>query len=62
MAAITRTQESETDASGDENRSTFSMIVLAGTIAVAGVGMAVAILLGAYSVQLDTLVVKPIWR
>jgi drug/metabolite transporter (DMT)-like permease len=36
--------------------------VLVGTIALAGVGMAFAILLGAYSVQLDTLVVKPIWR
>jgi hypothetical protein len=62
MATITRTREIERDAPDDEGRGIFSVIVLAGTIAFAGAGMALAILLGAYSVQLDTLIVKPIWR
>ena len=62
MATVTRTREIGTGAPADEDRGIFSMILLVGTIALAGAGMAFAIVLGAYSVQLDTLVVNPIWR
>jgi hypothetical protein len=62
MATITSTRETETDARDDDERGIFSMIVLAGTIALAAAGMAFAIILGAYAVQLDTLVVRPVWR
>ncbi|HEY7034645.1 MAG TPA: hypothetical protein VH482_25125 [Thermomicrobiales bacterium] len=62
MATTTRTQETETDPPADDERRLFSMIVLVGTIALAGAGMAFAILLGAYAVHLDTLVVRPVWR
>ena len=62
MATTTSTRKIETDAAAEETRGIFSLILLVGTIALAGVGMACAILLGAYSVQMDTLVVKPVWR
>jgi hypothetical protein len=43
----------------DAERRTFSIVVLAGTIALAGAGMALAILLGAHAVRIESLAAIP---
>jgi hypothetical protein len=60
MTTMTRQQAGETIGTSDAERHIFSILVLVGTIAFAGTGMAVAILLGAHVVQIETLAGLPI--
>jgi hypothetical protein len=57
MTTITRQRATRTDGMSEAERHLYSIVLLAGTIILAGVGMAFAILLAAHAVRLSVAVV-----
>jgi hypothetical protein len=55
MSTMTRNQSHDAFGSTETERRVFSILVLAGTIALAGAGMAFAILLGAHALRIEAL-------
>jgi hypothetical protein len=59
MSTMTRNRSHDGFGSTEAERRVFSVLVLAGTIALAGAGMALAILLGAHALRIEALAALP---